>query len=39
MSDEMSLTQNNGGEIDLKLLTNKKGGSTIKSQENEVNNA
>jgi len=31
----MSLTQNNGGEIDLKQLTVKKGGSQILSQENE----
>ena len=35
LSDEMSLTQNNGGEIDLKQLTVKKGGSQILSQENE----
>jgi hypothetical protein len=35
LSDEMNLTQNNGGEIDLKQLTNKKGEGTILSQENE----
>ena len=35
-SDEMSLTQNGGGEIDLKQLTsNKKGGSTCLDKQNE----